>query len=233
MLFLVNDLLIAYTSGSHPSPFWLHHADFVWRGGRDDSHAGKGTPFDRHNTYLDSILNSHRNTDMPMSAFVTFDIVQDRISQGDDEAFERGFWWLAARTSLHHDWYVQATDLTLEQWKTLARAAHWAKQHERTFRFSRMIGGDPTRGEMYGFSAFDGRHGVLAMRNPSDEPGAVDGTLADWLLLPDKARGRDLRVRGVYGNTGRLDGSHTASAPLRIELAPFQIAVFEVKLEPK
>jgi hypothetical protein len=228
-----HDLLIGYTSGSHPSPFWLQHADFVWRGGRDDSHAGKGTPFDRHNTYLDSVLNSHRKTDMPISAFVTFDIVQDRISQGDDEAFERGFWWLAARTSLHHDWYIQASDLTLDQWKTLARAARWAKQHERTFRFSRMIGGDPAHGEMYGFSAFYGGHGVLAVRNPNDEPGVLEGTLADWLLLPDFAHSRVLRIRGVHGRTESLDGSHPAAAPLRIELAPFQIAVFEVQLDPE
>jgi hypothetical protein len=227
------DLLIGYTSGSHPSPFWLQHADFVWRGGRDDSHAGKGTPFDRHNTYLDSVLHSHRETDMPISAFVTFDIVQDRISQGDDEAFERGFWWLAARTSLHHDWYIQATDLTLDQWKTLARAARWAKQHERTFRFSRMIGGDPAHGKVYGFSAFYGGRGVLGMRNPSDEPSAVEGTLSDWLLLPGSAGNRVLRVRGVYGKTGRLEGSHPVTAPLRIELDPFQIAVFEAVLDRK
>ncbi|UCE50548.1 MAG: hypothetical protein JSW47_10365, partial [Phycisphaerales bacterium] len=87
------ELLIGYTSGSNPSPFWLQHADFLWRGGRDDSHAGQGTPFDRHNTYLDSILQGHRETDMPISAFVTFDIVQDRIRGANDRVFERGFWW--------------------------------------------------------------------------------------------------------------------------------------------
>ena len=139
--------------------------------------------------------------------------------------------WRTER-SLHHDWYIQASDLTLEQWKTLARAARWAKQHEKTFRFSRMIGGDPARDDMYGFSAFDGQRGVLAMRNPSDEPRVLEKTLADWLLLPDRARVRDVRVRGVYGKTGSLDGSHPATAPRRIELAPFQIAVFEVQLEP-
>ena len=65
-----------------------------------------------------------------------------------------------------------------------------------------------------------------------DEPGALESTLADWILLADAARSRTLRVRGVYGKTGRLDGSHPATAPLRIELAPFQISVFEVQLEP-
>ncbi len=222
------DLLIGYTSGSHPSPFWLQHADYVWRGGRDDNHSGKGTPFDQHNTYLDSILQNHRGTDMPISAFVTFDIVQDRIRGGDERSLERGFWWLAARTSLHHDWYIQATDLSLAQWKTLAKAARWAKRHEKTFRFSRMIGGDPSKGETYGFSAFDGKRGILAIRNPSDQPSVLEGTLAQWLLLPDAARDRTYDLHGVHGHIHTLEGSHAAMEPLRIEIPALEIAVFEV-----
>ena len=224
-------LLIGYTSGSHPSPFWLQHADFVWRGGRDDSHTGEGSPFDKHNTYLDSVLQAHRGTDMPISAFVTFDIVQDRIRGGDDGGCERGFWWLAARTSLHHDWYLEAGDLTIEQWKMLARAARWAKQHEKTFRFSRMIGGNPARGEVYGFSAFDGHRGVLALRNPSATTGTLAGSLAEWALLPPAARDRPLRVVGVYGDTAGLEGSRPAADPLRIELPPLHVAIVELQLD--
>jgi len=225
------ELLIGYTSGSHPSPFWLQHADFLWRGGRDDSHAGKGTAFDRHNTYLDSILQAHRRTDMPMSAFVTFDIVQDRIRGADDRIFERGFWWLAARTSLHHDWYIQASDLTLTQWKMLAQSAQWAKRHEKAFQFSRMVGGDPAQGEVYGFSAFDGQRGTLALRNPSDASQPFQGTLAKLLLLPEAVHDRTFRLHGVYGRTKALEGTRRAFAPLGIDLPALEIAVFEVALE--
>jgi hypothetical protein len=225
------ELLIGYTCGVNPSPFWLQHADFLWRGGRDDSHAGQGTPFDRHNTYLDSILQAHRQTDMPMSAFVIFDIVQDRIAGADDQIFERGFWWLAARTSLHHDWYIQASDLTLKQWKLLARTALWAKQHEQAFRFSRMVGGDPAQGEVYGFSAFDGQRGTLALRNPSDRSQPIQSTLSELLLLPESLRDRTLRLHGVYGQTKALEGTHRASAPFGIDLPGLEISVFEVELD--
>jgi len=223
-------LLIGYTSGSHPSPFWLQHADYVWRGGRDDSHAGKGTPFDQHNTYLDSVLTAHRAGDLPMSAFVTFDIVQNRIRGGADEEYERGFWWLAGRTSLHHDWYVQASDLTLPQWRLLTRAANWARQHDKTFRFSRMFGGDPASGEVYGFSAFDGQRGTLALRNPSDGARTLKGTLAEWLRLPPHRRGT-LQLRPVYGETATLAGPHQARDSLEIQLPALEIALFEVENE--
>jgi hypothetical protein len=223
------NLLIGYTSGSNPSPFWLEHADFVWRGGADDSHAGTGDPFDRHNTYLDSCLQAHRPTDMPISAFVTFDIVMRRTAASSDEVFERGAWWLAARTSLHHDWYIQASDLTPERWKILARVARWAREHKKIFRASRMVGGDPRQGDIYGFSSFDGKRGTLGLRNPGAEPKTLERPLWNLLVLPRPARKWTFRFKGVHGNTGPLEGDHPGTATLRVELQPLEIAVFEVK----
>ncbi|HNR97915.1 MAG TPA: hypothetical protein PKX48_03440 [Planctomycetota bacterium] len=222
------DLAIGYTTGSNPSPFWLEHADYVWRGGADDSHAGAGDPFDRHTTFLDLCLQAHRGTDMPMSAFVTFDIVQHRIAGNSDAVFERGFWWLAARTSLHHDWYVQASDLTPGQWALLGRASRWAKAHAREFALSRMVGGDPGAGAIYGFAAWDGGAGTFALRNPSAEPKRFEAALADLLELPRADRGRRFLAKGVFGATQALEGAHAGSDVLRLELDPFQIAILEV-----
>jgi len=223
------NLVIGYTSGSNPSPFWLQHADFVWRGGADDSHAGVGDPFDRHNTYLDNCLQLHRATQMPISAFVTFDIVHGRTAGGSEEGFERGVWWLAARTSLHHDWYIQPSDLRPAEWKLLARAALWAKKHEKAFRWSRMVGGDPRKGEIYGFAALDEGMGTLALRNPSAQSRTLESSLADLLDLPVRARAHSYRLHGVYGATQSLEGERPATAPLRVNLPALGIAVLEVE----
>ena len=222
-------LLIGYTSGSNPSPFWLQHADYLWRGGRDDDFAGVGPAIDRQNTYLDCILQLHRRTDMPASGFVTFDLVESRLSGSDEEAFRRGCWWMAARATLHHDWYVQPNDLTPAEWKVLAEPCKWAKRHERLFRFSRMFGGDPSKGEVYGFSAYDGGKAVLAIRNPTDEPRSIDGNLHDWLDLPDAVSDHTFGLDGVFGHTASLEGKRAAGATLHLELPPLGIAVFEAK----
>jgi hypothetical protein len=177
---------------------------------------------------VDGCLQLHRATEMPISGFVTFDIVQGRTRSSSRAAFERGAWWLAARTSLHHDWYVEAGDLTTEEWRLLARAAKWAKGQERVFRFSRMIGGDPRKGEVYGFAAFDAGAGTLALRNPSDQPRLFDGVLADLLDLSDAERLRACQLRGLFGATKPLEGRRPATDPLRIELPAFAVAVFEV-----
>lgn len=223
------NLVIGYTSGSNPSPFWLQHADFVWRGGRDDSHAGQGEPFDRHNTYLDSCLHAHRSTEMPISAFVTFDIVQHRVEGNSTEGFERGIWWLAARTSLHHDWYVQATDLTIDQWKQLAQVARWARDHEKVFRSGRMIGGDPRKNEIYGFSSFDGETGTLALRNPGDSAATLQSTLVDLVDMPVAARRSRFELTHRFGAGSSLSGVHAPVTPLDIQLPPFGIAILELK----
>ncbi len=221
-------LVIGYTSGSHPSPFWLQHCDYVWRGGADDRHEGVGDPFDRYHTFVDGCLQAHRSTEMPISGFVTFDIVQGRTRSSNPEAFQRGAWWLAARTSLHHDWYVEAGDLTADEWKLLAQTAKWAKSHEAVFRFSRMIGGDPKKGEVYGFAAFDAGAGTLALRNPSDKDCWFEGRLADLLDLSDRERRHDYQLRGVFGATRPLEGRRSATDALRIELPALAVAVFEV-----
>jgi len=222
-------LVVGYTSGSSPSPFWLQHADFVWRGGADDSHAGAGEPFDRHNTYLDLCLQLHRGTEMPVSGFVTFDIVQDRIAGNRDDVFDRGVWWLAARTSLHHDWYIQASDLTAERWRMLTKAARWAREHEKLFRFGLMVGGDPAKGEIYGFSSFDAGRGTLALRNPAAEPRSIEGTLSGLLDLPEASRSASFVLSGVFGETRALEGSRSAAAALKIELPPLAIGVWNVE----
>lgn len=224
-----RDLVIGYTSGSSPSPFWLQHADFVWRGGLDDSHAGAGEPFDRHNTYLDICLQSHRPTDMPISAFVVFDIVQDRVVGSSEAAFARGAWWLAARTSLHHDWYLQASDLPPERWEILKRAAEWARSHEKVFRWSRMVGGDPAKGEVYGFAAWDAGSGTLGLRNPSGSPASIEGTLGDLLDLPEAERGSEIELRGVFGETRAVEGVRGAAEPFRLEIPGLSVSIWDVE----
>ena len=91
-----------------------------------------------------------------------------------------------------------------------------------------MVGGDPGQGEVYGFSAWHGRGGTLALRNPAGSPGAISASLAELMLLPAPDQDRALRLRGVYGVTDSLEGEQDASAPLRLELPVLAIAVFEV-----
>jgi len=52
---LVDDLFINLSTGTWPSPFWLLHADTVWRRGHDHYFAGQGPPRERWITYRDGM----------------------------------------------------------------------------------------------------------------------------------------------------------------------------------
>ncbi len=92
-----------------------------------------------------------------------------------------------------------------------------------------MVGGNPSQGEIYGFAAFDGREGTLALRNPSLEPRSIEGSLAKLLELPELEHTLMLKLQGVFGSTESLEGTHPAADLLRMELPPLAIAVFEVE----
>ena len=91
-----------------------------------------------------------------------------------------------------------------------------------------MIGGDPRKGEVYGFAAFDAAAGTLALRNPSGQTRRFEGRLADLLDLSAAQRRRAYQLRGVFGATGPLAGRRPASDTLRIDLPAFAVTVLEV-----
>jgi hypothetical protein len=228
------ELVVSYLSGSNPSPLWLAHLDFVAPQGMPTGQAGasgEGEAFDRAATFIDEGLQVHRPTDMPISAFAVEDMPAGVALEASDEAFERNAWWLFARTSLRHSWDLEVLRLSEPRWTQLERAARWARGHERLFRVSRMVGGDPRQGGVYGCAAFESGAGVLALRNPTAKPAALERALSNLLALPRGVSRRTYRLTGVHGDTKALEGVHQGRATLKVELAPLAIVVLEAREE--
>ena len=88
------------------------------------------------------------------------------------------------------------------------------------------IGGDPARGQVYGWAAWSPAGAVLALRNPADRPQAItidpgatleapEGTAAAW------------RVSAVHG-AANVPATLHAGQPARIELAPYEVRVWDL-----
>ena len=75
------DLYINQTTGTWPSPFWLLHADSIWRGGEDHIFAGVGSDRQRWITYRDGDVYEHvvsRTTLYPLNSLMLHGIIYAR-----------------------------------------------------------------------------------------------------------------------------------------------------------
>lgn len=192
------DAVVAFTIGSHPSPWWLSTVDFVWRGGLDDTAAKQpGSRLDRFDTYIDTCLQAYRPAAFPVSGLVTFSIVETeaasyRAGAGPD-GWARHCWLAVGRGTLHQDLYVAPDSLTEAEWAVLAEALSWARARQHVLARSRFVLGDPSAGEVYGFVARRGDEAVACLRNPSDRPQPVG---AGW---PELLGFTPAAVRTRYG----------------------------------
>jgi len=216
-------VVLAFTTGSNPSPWWLKHADFIWRGGLDDDAPAEfdGGRHERFATYIDTCLDAFRGTGVPVSAVVTFSVVENGVRAYQDEgegpdAWERHCWFLAGRGTHHHDLYVAPDSLSRAEWEALSRALRWARANQAALARSRMVGGRPQAGEAYGFVSEAGGRAVACLRNPSGRAQSIEVPVA----VTD--------IETVWGRAPRVGpGSLTA------DLDPFEVVLVSGRARPR
>jgi hypothetical protein len=231
-------VVVAFTTGSNPSPWWLRTADYLWRGGLDDS--GAGFPGPRHEsfaTYIDARLHLLRPCAVPVSAIVTFSVVESDACRYRDvgesiEDWERHCWLIVGRGTQHHDLYVSPGSLSEDEWAALARALAWARRHRRTLARSRMVLGDPGKGQVYGYASGrgGGSEGILCLRNPTPRRRRVRFTLAEVFGFPPETELEIDPVHGPRPSTTPSTTSNTsltnAARRLTVTLDPFAVSLF-------
>jgi hypothetical protein len=116
-------------------------------------------------------------------------------------------------------------------WDELAAAAKWSRANTDVLVDTHWIGGDPGVGAVYGWASWQPRGGIVVLRNPSDKPGTYELELARDLELPSPHL-TDY-VLSSPRPAQRIDSLRAASVePLRIELEPFEVLVFETAVVP-
>jgi hypothetical protein len=223
-------VVLAFTTGSNPSPWWLRHADFLWRGGLDDDAPGEyeGGRHERFATYIDSCLDSLRRTALSVSAVVTFSVVENQVrayrTERAGEDWERHCWFLAGRGTHHHDLYVAPDSLSGREWDALARALRWARANQAVLARSRMIGGRPDAGEPYGFLSSAGGEVIVCLRNPTGRPTGLS-------LDPAELGGGVEDLTPVWGRAA-LPRRVAGSERVTVELEPFEVVLVSGRRQP-
>jgi hypothetical protein len=231
---------INLTTGSWPSPFWLRHADSVWRQGGDMGLAGKGPRQQQWLTYRDQ--ETYRNIVgkgplYPLNALMTQGVAYSRQGSAGDPTFNSaGFKddvraFFGAGTSLQ-ELYIQPGKLTADDWQVLAEAAKWSRANADVLVDTHWIGGDPGQLEVYGCASWSPRKGILMLRNPDDQPREFALDVREAFELPAGAVSI-FALQSPWAEDASLP-SLTAEAgkPLPLELKPFEVLVLDATPVP-
>lgn len=229
-------LYISATTGTWASPYFLWHADNIWRGAEDMGFSGEGSKRQQWLNYRDTW--TYRNVVQkgplyPLNALMTQGIVQalhgmsaelgDSLQEMADEIWS----FFGSGTSLQ-ELYISPALLTSDQWDVLAAAASWARSNAAVLADTHWVGGDPGDNEVYGWASWTSDKAILVLRNPTEqhkiitiEPGAVlelpDGAHRRYRMSTPRPDQRPLPVQAL-----------NAGEPGIFELKPFEVLVYEL-----
>lgn len=231
------EVFINVTVGTWPSPFWLNHVDSTWRDGSGDvGWAGKGDDREQWLTFRDGYCRKlfvEKSPLYPLNSVMHHGIVHGRVFQGErvgktgPHLRSEARSYFANGASLQ-ELYLTPLLMTAEAWDDVAAAAKWAQTNADVLVDSHWVGGDPLRLQVYGYAAWNPRHGTLMLRNPDDRPQVFWVDAAAVFELPAGAAKQyalqspypDQRVQGLT-----LEAFH----PHPVWLAPLEVLVFDAR----
>jgi len=229
-------MFLNITSGTWLSPWWLRYADQIWMGGEDYGWADVPSlsPRDAAITYRDSVLyDDFRVQDLwfPIANLMTHGIIKGRLQMlgGEEEPLEKftdeTMMYVARGVSMY-ELYVSPDLLSEGEWTAMAGALRWARDRFGLLRRTEMVGGDPRKGEAYGYVHADGSRAIVVARNPLIEPQALKVRLDPALGLD--ATAERLVLERVYPTRFIAPKLHAAGDELEIALDGFETAIYEV-----
>jgi hypothetical protein len=229
------------TTGSWPSPFWLRYADSIWRQGGDMGLSGRGSRQQQWLTYRDQ--ETYRNIVLkgplyPLNSLMTQGVAYSRQGSAGDPSFNSaGFKddvraFFASGTGLQ-ELYIQPDKLTSDDWRVLAEAARWSRDHADVLVDTHWIGGDPGQLEVYGWAAWSGQRGTVALRNPDETPQSFELEIGAALELPPSAP-RAFHLQSPWEeDAGQARLAAEVDTSLRLHLEPFEVLVLEAAPRPR
>jgi hypothetical protein len=234
-----SQIFINLTTGTRPSPFWLRYTDSIWRGGEDHSFDGEGTWREKWITYRDEQI--YRNIVLggplfPLNSLMLHGIIYAQNARhlstdpGHDFAAEVHSYF-GTGTQLQ-EMYITPSLLSSADWDVLAESARWSRKNAATLRDTHWIGGDPGKGEVYGWASWSTEKGILVLRNPTGQALKISIDVQQAFELADGAAQHYSAHSPWVADASKpaitLDGGHAHT----FELGPFEVLTLDAQPQP-
>lgn len=171
------DLYFSMTIGTWPSPFWLKYGDVIWRNGWDTNTEGQGDNRQQWLNYRDGEVYKNivqRASLYPLSSLMYHGIcIADngapaKFDMNDKDISDEIWSFFGSGTSLQ-ELYINPHKLNTANWNCLAAAIKWARKNADIMPDTHWVGGDPSKGDIYGFASWSPKKAILTLRNPSNK----------------------------------------------------------------
>jgi hypothetical protein len=228
------DIYINQTTGTWPSPFWLLHADSIWRGGEDHSFVnGKAPERERWISYKDNDVHDEvvgRSDLYPLNSLMLHGIIYAKHAQGLNydtnnilKSEIRAFFGNGTQLQ---EMYITPSLMTSQNWDDLAEAAKWSRTNADTLVDSHWIGGAPADGEVYGWASWSPKKGILTLRNPTARRGEIKIDPAKAFELPEGAA-QHYTIANPFPDQKVEVTALQAGQETIFKLEPFEVLVVE------
>ncbi|HUD84688.1 MAG TPA: hypothetical protein VMQ67_14350 [Candidatus Saccharimonadales bacterium] len=236
---LKPDIYINQTTGTWPSPFWLLHADSIWRGGEDHSFVNGTAPErERWISYKDNDVHDEvvgRSDLYPLNSLMLHGIIYARQAHGLNydtnnilKSEIRAFFGNGTQLQ---EMYITPSLMTPENWDTLAEAAKWSRENAGTLVDTHWVGGAPADREVYGWAAWSPKKGILTLRNPSAKAAEISIDPARVFELPEGAA-QNYTVVNPFKDQSVEVTKLRAGEETPFKLQPFEVLVVEALPAP-
>ncbi len=232
-----------YTNGSWFSPWWLQHADTLWMMSGD---SGNNTSWpqvslrDNANTYRDAwIFQSFNNPErcqrpiLPVANLMTHGILFSKKKPYTDFKDPLHEWsdyivMHLARGTIVKELYVTLDLLDEAHWEVLGRAAGWAQRNQDRLLNTVYVGGDPGKGEVYGYVSWVDGRAILTARNP-DRREQVLTVPFDASVYYRGKQGEPYHARAIYPFVEPMPWSLNGGETMSVTVPGDSVMVFEIE----
>ncbi len=229
------DLFINMTVGTWPSPFFLWYANSIWRGSDDVNFMGQGTKRQQWSNYRDAMTYENivsKAPLYPLNSLMLHGICiakngnPSEMNNTTDDIRNEIHSYFGSGTGIQ-ELYISWSLLNAEVWDILAESILWSRSHKDILADTHWIGGDPGKGEVYGWAAWNNNNGTLTLRNPSDKPAIFKVDIAKAFELPANAATK-YRLKSPWKADKAKPVINSAAGKITtIELQPFEVLTFD------
>ena len=205
------DVYIVISNGAWLSPWWLMYCDTVWMINAGDAAGGGRT---KELIYRDGIyyqIWKQENTQYPMNSIFNHEPKKCKTGESKD-VFRDYLYMNVSRGTGFIELYLKTFKLADRDWDVLSEGLHWAQRIFPAFIHAKMHGGDPRKGQVYGFTGWTGKMGYVSIHNPGNQTqtysftlnrkfGLVKNSGPFVLSSPLKRYSKGLKDHYSYGDT--------------------------------